>query len=212
MGDATSQSGPFSALVRAIVAADADGARSLLNQSPTLAHSRVNAAARDRASSEYFLKEIGRQVYGGDSALHIAAAAHDAVIARQLLACGADVHARNRHGQSPLHYAVLGAPGSSRWNPKAQVATIRLLIEAGAEPNGTDRSGVTPLHRAVRTRSSAAVDVLLKHGADPNLVKGNGSTPMRLALLTTGRGGAGTPEAKAEQARIVEILQGAGAR
>lgn len=48
--------------------------------------------------------------------------------------------------------------------------------------------------------------VLLDRGADPRRKNGNGSTPAQLATLTTGRGGTGSPEAKAQQAEIVQML------
>jgi ankyrin repeat protein len=124
-----------------------------------------------------------------------------------LVAAGAAVRARNRRGAEPLHYAADGGPGSPVWNPTAQTATVALLIDAGADPNAVDNSGVAPLHRAVRTRCTAAVEALLDGGADPGRKNKNGSTPMLLATHNTGRGGSGSSEAKAEQARIVELLR-----
>jgi hypothetical protein len=100
-------------------------------------------------------------------------------------------------------------PGSRRWNPSAQAATIAHLIEAGADPNATDKSGVTPLHRAVRTRCAAAVKALLEAGADPRRKNNSGSTPILLATQNTGRGGSGSPEAKAQQELIVQLTSGA---
>jgi ankyrin repeat protein len=85
---------------------------------------------------------------------------------QKLIATGANVRARRRRGAEPLHYAVDGMPGSLKWSPPAQAATVTRLIEAGADPNATNKSGVTPLHRAVRTRCSAAVKALLEGGAD----------------------------------------------
>ena len=84
-------------------------------------------------------------------------------------------------------------------------------IAAGADPNAVDKSGVTPLHRAVRTRCAAAVKVLLDGGADVRCRNNNGSTPMQIATRTTGRGGSGSPEAKAQQAQIVRLLEQHGA-
>src|SRR5206468_5184402 len=110
-------------------------------------------------------------------------------------------------GAEPLHYAVDGAPGSRTWDPDAQAATVACLIEAGADPNALDKNGVTPLHRAVRTRCAAAVKVLLEGGADPRRKNKNGSTPMLLATQNTGRGGSGSPEAKAQQQEIVRLLE-----
>jgi hypothetical protein len=67
--------------------------------------------------------------------------------------------------------------------------------------------GATPLHRAVRTRCAEAVRALLDHGANPAIRNKNGSTALNLALHTTGRGGSGSPEAKAQQQAILLLLQ-----
>jgi hypothetical protein len=58
-----------------------------------------------------------------------------AEVVRKLIAAGADVHARNRIGDEPLHAAAVGIPGSRTWNPSAQAATIVCIIKAGADPN-----------------------------------------------------------------------------
>ncbi len=149
--------------------------------------------------------------YGGDTALHIAAAGYHTGFARALVSAGADVSAKNRRGAQPLHYAADGNPSSARWNPDAQAATIAYLIEAGADPNATDNSGVAPLHRAVRTRCAAAVNALLEGGADPHRANKNGSTPRSLASHNTGRGGSGSEPAKEQQREIVRLLELRGA-
>ena len=73
--------------------------------------------------------------------------------------------------------------------------------EEPAAPSAVDKSGVGPLHRAVRTRCAGAVRMLLEHGADPRRKNGSGSTPLHLAVQNTGRGGAGSPASRDEQAR-----------
>jgi ankyrin repeat protein len=83
---------------------------------------------------------------------------------------------------------------------------IVLLIEAGADPNVMDKSGVSPLHKAIRTRCAEAVRTLLARGADLALKNMSGSTPMVLATHNTGRGGSGSPEAKAQQQEILRLL------
>ncbi|WP_198681870.1 ankyrin repeat domain-containing protein [Kribbella rubisoli] len=155
---------------------------------------------------ELFIGQCHAQLYEGDTALHAAAFAYDVQLARDLIARGADISARNRRGAQPLHAATNGVPGSTNWNPTAQQAIIQFLIEAGADPNATAAGGATPLHRAVRNRCSAAVDQLLRAGANPHLPNDHGSTPSDLAHRTTGRGGTGSEEAKAEQQIIIALL------
>jgi hypothetical protein len=194
-------------LVRTMVAADHAAAFRLLAANPALAKARFEIGATRQSAKTYFMDEIGHYLYAGDTALHVAAAAYRQEIVQNLIATGANVRARNRRGAEPLHYAVDGMPGSRRWNPPAQAATVARLIEAGADPNATDKSGVTPLHRAVRTRCAAAVKALLEGGADPRRKNNSGSTPMLLATQNTGRGGSGSREAKAQQELIVQLLQ-----
>jgi hypothetical protein len=195
-------------LMRQIADGDAAAVKKALAGSPLMVAAGIEDGATRRSARPWFLKDVQHYVYGGDTALHVAAATYRHAIARLLLTAGADVRARNRRGQEPLHYAADGMPGSDGWDPKAQAATIARLIAAGADPNATDATGVTPLHRAVRTRCAGAVAALLAGGADPRKKTDRGSTSARLAALTTGRGGSGSPEAKAEQAEIVKLLGG----
>ena len=199
------------ALVQAVVVGDAGTAARLLAASPALASAYAERGAARHAARAYYLDEIEHYLYAGDTALHIAAAGYRHAIARRLIDAGANVRARNRRGAEPLHYAADGMPGSRTWNPRAQAATVAYLIEAGADPNATDKSGVTPLHRAVRTRSSAAVQALLDRGADVRRRNHRGSTALLLATRNTGRGGSGSPEAKAQQREIVRLLEQHGA-
>jgi Ankyrin repeats (many copies) len=82
-----------------------------------------------------------------------------------------------------------------------------LPVGAGADPDAAALGGATPLHRAARNRCSAAVDALLRAGADPSITNDRGSTAGDLACRTTGRGGTGSDEAKAEQEIILELLE-----
>ena len=169
------------------------------------------AASRADAST-YFLNAIPHYVYAGDTALHIAAAAHDVSTAQTLIARGAVVRARNRRGAEPLHYAADGNPDARHWDPVGQREVIGFLVAAGADPNALDKSGVAPMHRAVRTRCSPAVQALLDNGADPRLRNGSGATPLHLAVQNTGRGGSGTEAAREQQRAIIEMLLQRGAR
>ena len=193
--------------VAAVVSADITEVTRLLAASPELARARFQVGATRATAKAYYLDQIGRYIYAGDTALHLAAASYQTALVQTLIDGGADVHARNRLGQQPIHGAAVGLPGSRAWNPSSQAATILCLIEAGADPNAADKRGVSPLHRAVRTRCARAVQTLLESGADPRLQTKSGSTPMLLAIQSTGRGGSGSPEAKLEQEEIVRLLR-----
>jgi ankyrin repeat protein len=184
----------------AIASGDSPTVSATLQATPSLATARLARA------DEFFINQCRAQVYADDTALHAAAFAYDDVIGRELLALGADVRARNRRGAEPLHAAVMGAPGSVRWNPDRQQRMIKLLIGAGADPNAMAAGGVTPLHRAVRNRCSAAVETLLEAGADRSARNDRGSTPLDTARSTTGRGGVGSEAAKEEQRLIIGLL------
>lgn len=160
--------------------------------------SLTHGATRADAAA-YFLAPIFRVLYAGDTALHVAAAAYDVKAVQALLKLGADVHARNRRGATPLHSAAVGAPDAAFWNPRAQVAVIEALVRAGADPNAAEPDGATPLQRAVRTRCSAAVGALLRLGAD---ARGTAT----LVRHNTGRGGSGSAAAKAELREIARLL------
>ena len=201
----------FLALARAIAAGDEAAALRMLAASPQLATTNLARGATRQAAKMYCLDPIGHYLYAGQTALHVAAAAYQGGIIRKLIAMGADIGAKDRRGAEPLHYAAVGTPGSRRWNPDAQAATIAQLIAAGADPSAVNMDNVTPLHRAVRTRCAAAVRALLDGGADPQARNGHGSTPIDLATRNTGRGGSGSPEAKAQQAEIVRLLKQHGA-
>ena len=194
-------------LVAAIVVGDDAAVARLLAETPGLARASFATGATRQTAKAYYIDAIGRYIFAGDTALHIAAAAYRTDIVSRLIGAGADVRARNRRGAEPLHAAAVGMPGASTWNPRAQQATIVCLIGAGADPNVFEKGGATPLHRAVRTRCAAAVEALLDAGADPRRKTKRGSTAMRLASLTTGRGGTGSPEAIAQQQKIQGLLK-----
>ena len=193
-------------LVQAIAHGERDRVSRMLAEAPDLALARLAVGATRQAAEEYFIDAITHYVYRGDSALHIAAAACEPDIARDLVKVGADVAAVNRRGAQPLHYAVDGIPVSAGWNPIARRQTVLCLVELGADPDAADKNGATPLHRAVRNRFAAAVKALLDAGADPHAANGRGSTAFELARWTTGRRGSGSAEAKAQQAEIIQLL------
>ena len=198
---------PFRAFVEAIVRGETVTATAILSASPELARLKATFGADRENARDNFFEEISHYIYGGDTALHMAAAGFRTELVADLIGRGSDVRARNRRGAEPLHYACDCAPGAPGWNPSAQATTIRLLLEAGADANALDKSGVAPLHRAVRARSAAAVDALIQGGADVMARNGSGSTPFQLATLNTGRSGSGSLEAKEQQMEIIRLLK-----
>jgi serine/threonine protein kinase len=99
--------------------------------------------------------------------LHVALADRRIEIARLLIAHGADVHARDSIGRTPLIVAITNCPQA-----------IELLLTSGADINEETRFGPTLLaaaryqwiyDRKRRGRENAnAVKILLEKGADPN--------------------------------------------
>jgi len=198
-------------LVRAIVRDDAPQVAKLLRMSPFLARECLAVGATRKAATDFYFEEIEHYLIAGDTPLHAAAAGYRKDIAHALIKNGADVASENRRGAGPLHYAADGGPVLRRWNSQAQAAMIVFLIKSGANANRLDKSGVAPLHRAVRQRCPRAVDSLLCNGAVGRLKNKSGSTPLHLAVQNTGRGGTGSPESKACQREIIELLLQAGA-
>src|SRR3977135_3956437 len=64
----------FLDLVRAIVAGDAGKAARLVDNAPTLIHARAAVGATRQGAEPYFFEAIAHYMYGGDTALHMAAA------------------------------------------------------------------------------------------------------------------------------------------
>jgi ankyrin repeat protein len=154
-----------------------------------------------------FFTEIRHYMYGGDTALHMAAAAFSRPMAELLVSHGADFRAKNRRGAEPLHYASDG----NRCEP-SQAGVINYLISLGADPNALDKSGVAPLHRAVRKRSVAGVQALLDGGVAVRQPNKSGSTPLHLAVQNTGASGSGSDEAHQGQKAIIKLLLARGAK
>src|SRR5262245_7558595 len=187
---------PFLEFIRLVVNGDVRNVSRRLRADPAMATMALPVGATRQNATDFFFTEICHYIYGGDTALHMAAAAFSRPMAKLLVSHGADCRAKNRRGAEPLHYAA----DANRSRPRAQASVIEYLTSVGADPNAVDKSGVTPLHRAVRTRSLAAVRALLDGGAKPRRPNNSGSTPLHLAVQNTGRGGSGSEEARRQQA------------
>jgi len=192
------------ALLRAIWNDDRARASALLRADRSLATRLIDEA-------RLYEGRIFHWIYAGDTALHLAAGGYRVEIGRALLAAGADPNSAANHRRSgPLHYAADGYVSGPAWDAQRQVKTIRCLLDAGADLQAQDKNGATPLHRAVRTRCADAVECLLAAGSDPTRKNKSGSTPFHLAVQDTGRGGAGSDQARAGQRQIVQLFLAIG--
>ena len=88
-----------------------------------------------------------------------------------LLGRGADIEARNRGNQTPLHVAIY----------KSQASTIITLLDRGADIEARDENGDTPLHIAVQRRQSEAILSLLDRGADAHAKNNKGKRAIDIA-------------------------------
>lgn len=119
----------------------------------------------------------------GMSALHIAAShAWDGEL-HDLLACGAQIDARDTMGQTPLMCAVAS---------RARRYQIEFLLKAGASINAVDNQGRTALiHAAMfeEARDENAPALIAAH-ADTQIRDASGRCAYDYGLNVTGRGGA----------------------
>jgi ankyrin repeat protein len=190
------------ALLDAIVADEAIAVR-LVRATPEIARARV--------ADERLVEEVPHQLYVGDTALHLAAAALRPLAVGALIEAGADSSAENRRGATALHYACDARPRAGKtWDQSKQRSVIELLLDAGSDIEHKDKAGAAPLHRAVRARSPEAVRCLLERGARVDATHGKQRTTA-LHMVTHSTGASGTKGARAEQQEIVELLLEYGA-
>src|SRR5215467_9780231 len=192
----------FAELLAAIVADEARAVR-LVRATPEIAQARV--------TKERLVEEVPHQLYIGDTALHLAAAALRPLAVAALIEAGTDANAENRRGAIALHSACDARPKAARtWNPSAQRSVIEMLLDAGSDIERKDKAGAAPLHRAIRARSPEAVRCLLERGARADATHGRQRTTP-LHLVTHSTGASGTKGAHAEQQEIEELLLQYGA-
>ena len=93
------------------------------------------------------------------------------------------VHARDKDGSTPLHWAA--------W--RGQVEAARLLLESSAEVNARNQNthwGTTPLHAAAHGNQAAVTQLLLAHGADIHAKNLNTRTPLEETAIHNARAAA----------------------
>ena len=117
-------------------------------------------------SGEYVAKAYLDGTLVGESKLSVAGpvplmwatALDDATRAKQAIAAGEDVNAKDEYGRTPLMLAI----------EYASPDMVKLLLDAGADPNARDKDGQPVLMKAVREGDVRKIKHLLDAGADVN--------------------------------------------
>ena len=90
-----------------------------------------------------------------------------------LIELGADVNARDDHGQTAMHSAASRGRGDAR-----------ILAELGGDVKAAENDGWAPLHSAAWQGHVDATRVLAVLGGDVNERKNGGMTPMHSAAIS----------------------------
>ena len=115
----------------------------------------------------------------GKHHLFLAVTAGSSQSIRALLEAGANFHARDDEGNTPLHFAA-------RWhNEWSTNEAITLLLEAGADTEARNVYGDAPLHVATESWNSHAITLLLDGWAYANVRNERGQTPLDLISVNS---------------------------
>ncbi|KAK5787733.1 hypothetical protein VI817_010230 [Penicillium citrinum] len=115
--------------------------------------------------------------YNQESVIHLATAQGDATIFSKklqiLLEWGAEINAKNRDGDTALHYLIcrIGDP-----------ELIVSFLAKGASIEIKGRCGRTPLQYAIFLEQEEIASILLDHDANPFCEDESGVTPLHLAM------------------------------
>jgi ankyrin repeat protein len=108
--------------------------------------------------------------------LHFASFFGHIEITKALLDHGANVHAQNDNGQTPLHQVSL----HSEYQEYGHNHFAKLMLEHGADVNAWDKDQETPLHSASFMSNLEVARVLLDHGANIHARNVHGQTPLHI--------------------------------
>ena len=144
-------------------------------------------------------KGTGFQKSTTDVSLIVAARVGNKEKAREFVAAGANVNAKDRKsGATPLIWAIGGG----------HLSTARLLLESGADVDASDAWGSTALSVAARNGIPEGSKILLAAGADPDSTDRFGRTP--LISASTYQGSAEISQLLLENGASVNLMDQRG--
>ena len=116
--------------------------------------------------------EINARDVDGNRPLHIACKRGHAKTVELMVFKGADTHAVNKHGQTPLHTAA---------NREIDCPKLcEILLKHDAKIDAVDVDGSQPLHLACKHGHTKTVNLLLSHRADVRAISDHGHSPLLL--------------------------------
>jgi ankyrin repeat protein len=116
---------------------------------------------------------VNSQNDDGSTAFLLALARQNPDIAWLLLDHNPDVHTRDKHDYTPLHFAVRNG----------HLAICRILLERNVEVNSRNHNGSTPLLYASEYGTPDLVQLLLEHNADVHVRDADGDTLLHCAAI-----------------------------
>ncbi len=134
--------------------------------------------------------------------LHLACEEGRLSAAKVLLEWKADINARDKYGNTPLHKTMDFVEGSfirKFFSARTSATLAEFLLTHGASPDARNADGDTPLHKAAMHGHKQIIAVLLKHDADVNARNNKGHTPLQSAR-------------KYQQIHVAELLRKHGGR